>query len=102
MSSPPVASSQRCAVSAVMGMAPANARRIEVRSEPAPGASAAAVTMRSNMGATPGRNVAGRRACAATNACGSNLGNATSVAPMRAGSVRQNVNPNAWKKGSTP
>ncbi|MNW59202.1 hypothetical protein D3C74_371080 [compost metagenome] len=104
MSRPPVASSQVRAVVGLMGMAPANASRIECRSTglPAARAFAAAAATRSNMGATPGRNVAGRRFCAARTESASNLGNATSVAPIRAGSVRQNMRPNAWKNGRTP
>ena len=77
---PRVTCSHFCAVDAGSAIAPEMAYRNDVRS--APDVSAAAAR-RSSIGGTAGRNVPGRRRCAARTSAGSNDGNATSVAPTR-------------------
>ena len=93
-----MSASHRRATSGSSAMAPEMAKRTDVRSAPR---SSAAAASRSNIGGTPGRNVAGRRRMAARTMSTSNLGRTTWVAPIRTANVRDRVRPKAWKKGST-
>ena len=89
--------SQASAVCVGSAIAPEIACVMDVRSAFASRAPAAS---RSNIGGTPGKNVAGRRRCAARTASTSNFGKMTTVAAISTEYVRHSVIPKAWKNGS--